>query len=138
MCGSRITPASHDTATGVLVSEGRADTVSDTFTVTTRPLRVVAFGLGEADSVTVHRVWHPAGSSSYDGCGNLTPRGEAFEQPHYVGGHRVILRAGKPEAVIDAAGEYRIVYEGDGRPDAQVVLLPDAILAVNNTDRGVA
>lgn len=123
---------------GILLYPNEAQTVSTVFRLTTTPLRLVAFGLMGDDYVRVNRVWLPPSDMGRSDCGDLLPSGAVLEQPHYVGSHVVMLKATKPEAVIDAAGEYRVEFVGENRTNVQVVSIQDSLVLVNDTVRNIS
>lgn len=122
----------------VLLAKYDSQESSDWFSVTDTPLRLAAFGLGPNEVVRVVRLYLPSGQANRDCCGKLDGVGEILEKNHTVGGHAVLLNSTVDEVVIDAKGVYRLVYEGNNRPDVQVVMLPDDVASVNNTVRGLS
>ena len=120
----------------VLLGKYLSNNISDTFTVLATPIRLVAFGMTD-DKARVMRVWRSPSSGARDACGDLLPSGEVFEMPYKVGCVEVVLNKYFPEVVIDGRGEYRVVYEGDNRPDIHVVQFVDGAATVNDTVRGL-
>lgn len=123
---------------GILLYPNEAQTVSTVFRLTTTPLRLVAFGLMGDDYVRINRVWLPPSDMGRSDCGDLLSSGAVLEQPHYVGAHVIMLKATKPEAVIDAAGEYRVEFVGENRTNVQVVSIQDSLVLVNDTVRNIS
>ena len=143
---SRIDPARGSKySRDVLLAKNDSKTVSDTFSVVDVPVRLVAFNLSAADVemqpvadvINVLRVWTPANDMRRDSCGNLLPGEEAFEAPLRYNHQQVQLTARQNELVIDAAGTYRLEYVGDNRPAIQVVFIPDSVVTVDPTTRGL-
>ena len=132
------TTVNHDAAgSDELLPKGQHGDLSAPFAVVDAPLRLLAFGLADADRVAVLRLWRAQSTGGFDACGRMLPGGEMFERPYRIGGRDIGLTAGMPEILIDAAGWYRLKYHGDRRHEVQVSMLTDRVARVDNTMRGI-
>lgn len=121
----------------VLLAKYDSASISDIFTVTDTPIRLVAFGLNAQDVVHVMRLHLPTAQSERDACGRLEDTGEFLEKNYTVGGQAVALNAKLDELVLDAKGSYRLLFEGGNRPDVQLIKIDDPVVFVNDFVRGV-
>lgn len=122
---------------GYLLSAAQSDTTSTPFAVKGHAKRIVAFGLMGNDRININRVLLPQGESKRSACGEYISGGIVAEQPHKIGTHEIYLDAAQPEVVIDATGDYRIVFEGENREEVNVVLETATANNINNTMRGI-
>lgn len=133
----RATMTNEAAGSDELLPKGRAGDLSVPFAVVDAPLRLLAFGLTDADRVAVLRVWRAQSTGGFDACGRMLPGGEMFEMPYHIGGRDIILTTHTPEVLLDAAGWYRVAYHGARRHEVQVSLLTDRVARVDNTMRGL-
>lgn len=137
MAGKKLTTqAATQSSGGFLLGQGSTDVTSAVFSVTTSPVRLVAYGLSDGDSIAVHRVLLPSGSTKRDNCGDLIAEGILAEQAHQVGCSPVVLCASQPEIIIDATGDYKVIYSGDTREDIIVEKIAEMVTRTENNMRG--
>lgn len=120
----------------VLLAQNGTESLSRVFRVSTKPLRLLSFGLSGTDSIRINRVWTPASTGGWDNCGEYTGGVEELERPFRLGCKVLSLTPDVPELVLDAAGEYRVEFVGDNRPAAHVVIIEDDVVTVDAVARG--
>lgn len=122
----------------VFMPFGGTQAVSEIFSVSAAPLRIMAFGLISGDAIDVIRVWLPPSNAERTPCGGLINTGGALEKPYRIGGKLVMLAQDNDEIVIDGKGHYRLLYRGNRRTDVQVISYEDPLVTINDTVRGIA
>lgn len=118
-----------------LLPYGDSNPLSRVFTVSTTPVRIMAFGL-LSGHIEVTRVLLPDGATSLDNCGGINAVDIPFEKAYRVGCRTVVLCPDQDEIVIDAVGAYRIQYFGDEREDVHVVRKLEPVTTITSDLRG--
>ncbi|MBS9779185.1 MAG: hypothetical protein KGV51_01025 [Moraxellaceae bacterium] len=106
-----------------LLAPDDTENISRVFTVTDKPIRLIAYGLFSGE-VYVQRVLLPSGTTDID-CHGIKGRAIDDEMPYKIGCHEVKLCPMQREIIIDSTGTFRLQYVGDNRLGVQVISLEE-------------
>lgn len=133
---SQQTNTSATQSSSALLPVGDTSNISREFSVTSKPVRVTAYGLIDG-FVSVIKVLPPISTTDITACNGIVGKSTEFEKPHRVGCRKVVLCPEQDEIVIDAIGTYKLEYEGNDRASVHVVHEDDPVVTVTNNLRGI-